>query len=53
MTPEEKELIEKMGEALDFCMDWAVSKVTDDDKYSDMVDLQNDIKDLIREVCAE
>ena len=51
MTPEEKHLLERMGEGLDFCMDCAMSKISDDDKYSEMVDLQNEIKELLQEAC--
>lgn len=53
MTPKEKELVKKMGEGLEFCMDWAMSKISDDDKYSEMVDLQNEIKELLQEVCHD
>jgi hypothetical protein len=52
MTPKEKALIAKMGEALDFCMNWAMSKkIGDDEEYSKMVDLQNEIKEMVAEVC--
>lgn len=44
------EVIEKMLEAIIFCMDYPMANITDDDEYSDAVDLQNDLKNALNEL---
>jgi hypothetical protein len=44
------DIIEPMLEAIILCMDYPMSKITDDDEYSDAVDLQNELKDILNEL---
>jgi hypothetical protein len=41
--------IEKILEAVIFCMDYALSAVTDDEEYSEKVDLQNELREILSE----
>ena len=38
---------DRVLEALIFCMDYAMSKVTDDEVYDKMVDLQNELREMM------
>jgi hypothetical protein len=45
----DQEGIEKILEAIIFCMDYALSVVTDDDEYSEKIDLQNELREMLSE----
>lgn len=44
-----KELMEKILEAVVFCMDYPMAKIDDDEGYSKMVDLQNELREKLTE----
>lgn len=43
----DNEHLEKLLEAIIFCMNYPLSQITNDDEYSDKVDLQNDLKNWL------
>jgi len=45
--------LEKMLEAIILCMDYPLSQISDDDEYSDAVDLQNDLREILNELKGE
>lgn len=49
MTLDES-ILEPMLKAIILCMDYPLSQITDDNEYSDAVDLQNELRDILNEL---
>lgn len=46
----DKNKLEPMLEAIILCMDYSLSQISDDDEYSNAVDLQNELKEMLNEL---
>lgn len=44
------EILEKILEAVIFCMDYPLSQIIDDEEYSDKIDFQNELKEMLSEL---
>jgi len=42
-------LVQNLVKAVVFCMDYGMSQIDDDEKYSEMVDLQNELKGVLND----
>jgi hypothetical protein len=43
----DKDVLERILEAIVFCMDYPLSKITDDEEYDEKVDLQNELREIL------